>query len=183
MLVTADDELAALALSERNQGRGALGAWLDHERLGFNYRMDEMSAALGASQFRRLDSILAKREAVARMYDRRLKGVDGVETPRVEPHARMSWFVYVVTLPDDVARDAVIAALARNGIPARAYFTPVHLQPYVRAACGSAEGQLPVTEAVARRTLALPFHNRITADEIDLVASELERAIASVRGN
>lgn len=176
VVVTADPELASLCRSLRNQGRGEMGAWLEHERLGYNYRMTEMSAALGVSQLSRIDVLLAKRERVARMYTERLSGLDFVRPPAVRPHVRMSWFVYVVTLGAGLHRDRVMAALADQGIPSRGYFSPVHLQPYVRAQLGTREGTLPVTEEAARRTVALPFHGNMTVDEVDTVVEALKRA-------
>ena len=162
----------------RNQGRGEMGAWLEHERLGFNYRLDEMSAALGVSQFRRLESFLAKREQVAGWYTERLAGRDWVRPPVVKPYVRMSWFVYVVTLAEGVDRDGVVRALEEEGVPCRGYFSPIHLQPYVRERYGTGEGELPVTESVARRTIALPFHNNLRLDEVEFVVDALERAVA-----
>lgn len=176
VIVTDNQEIARLCRSLRNQGRGEMGAWLEHERLGYNYRMTEMSAALGVSQLSRIDVLLAKRERVARMYTERLSGLDFVRPPAVRPHVRMSWFVYVVTLGAGLHRDRVMAALADQGIPSRGYFSPVHLQPYVRAQLGTREGTLPVTEEAARRTVALPFHGNMTVDEVDTVVEALKRA-------
>jgi perosamine synthetase len=176
MIVTDDDEIARLCRSMRNQGRGAMGAWLAHERLGYNYRMDELSAALGMSQFRRLETFLEKRAAVAKLYTERLQALDGVRPPVVKPHARMSWFVYVVTLAEGRNRDAVIEALAAQGIPARGYFAPIHTQPYIRARFGDLAGTLPVTEAIASRTLALPFHNHLSQADVEALVEALERA-------
>jgi len=177
-IVTDDDELANLFRSLRNQGRGRMGSWLHHERLGFNYRMDELSAALGVSQIRRLDDFLAKRAAVAAMYTERIATIDGVRPPVVRPDVTMSWFVYVVLLPEGTDRAHVIDALEADGIPSRAYFEPLHLQPYIRERYGTGEGMLPVTEAVAARTLALPFHNRLTSDQVDRVVEALGRALS-----
>jgi dTDP-4-amino-4,6-dideoxygalactose transaminase len=179
MVVTDDASLAAICRSLRNQGRGEMGTWLEHERLGFNYRMDELSAALGVSQIRRLKAFLAKRAEVARMYTERLASLDWVRPPVVRAGVSMSWFVYVVTLSADVDRGAVVDALASEGIPSRAYFPPLHLQPYVRERFGTREGMLPVTEDVARRTLALPFHNNLTEPEVDRVVEGLTRAVNS----
>lgn len=178
IVVTSDEEIARLCRSMRNQGRGEMGAWLEHERLGFNYRLDEMSAALGVSQFRRLESFLAKREQVAGWYTERLAGRDWVRPPVVKPYVRMSWFVYVVTLAEGVDRDGVVRALEEEGVPCRGYFSPIHLQPYVRERYGTGEGELPVTESVARRTIALPFHNNLRLDEVEFVVDALERAVA-----
>lgn len=182
VIVTNDDSIAKLARSLRNQGRGEMGAWLEHERLGYNYRMDEMSAALGVSQLRRIEEFLAKRERVARWYTERLKNIPGVRPPVVKPHVRMSWFVYVVTLDEGLDREPVMRAMEEQGIPTRGYFSPVHLQPYMRERFGYRGGELPVTESVARRTIALPFHNNLTLEEVEMVVDALRRAIEQVDG-
>lgn len=177
VVVTNNPAIARLCRSLRNQGRGEMGAWLEHERLGYNYRMTEMSAALGVSQLKRLETLLAKRERVARIYTERLKGLEFLRPPVVRPYVRMSWFVYVVTLAEGLERDPVMEAMAREGIPTRGYFSPVHLQPYIREMLGTKEGMLPVTESVARRTIALPFHGNLSAAEIDLVVQTLAECV------
>jgi perosamine synthetase len=177
MLVTDRDDIARSARMLRNQGRGAMGAWLEHEVLGYNYRMDEMSAALGASQFHRLDSILERRAAVASLYTELLREVPGVRTPVMREYATVSWFVYVVMVDDGVDRDAVMERLADAGVPTRAYFSPIHRQPYLAGLPVASTPDLPVTDAVARRTLALPFHTRMSQDEVERVVVALDRAI------
>jgi len=177
IIVTSDEEIARLCRSMRNQGRGEMGAWLYHERLGFNYRMDEMSAALGVSQLKRIETFLAKREQVARWYGERLAGLDWVRPPLVKSYVKMSWFVYVVTLAEGIERDAVMRSLEEQGIPTRGYFSPIHLQPYIRERFGIRERELLVTESVARRTIALPFHNHLSEAEVDLVVGALENAV------
>jgi len=177
MLVTDDPRIASLARSLRNQGRGEMGAWLDHDRLGYNYRMDEMSAALGASQMARLELFLTKRENVACLYTERLEAVGRVRAPIVRPQVRMSWFVYVVTLESDLDRNAIMLEVESHGIPVRGYFSPMHLQPYVRQLLDVDTECLPVTEDIARRTIALPFHNNLTLDEIDRVVNTLREVL------
>jgi len=181
VIVTNDDRLADLCASLSNQGREG-GPWLSHARLGYNYRLDEMSAALGCSQMKRLESHLAKRAQVAQMYAARLSGVGGVRTPIVRPCVRMSWFVYVVTLDEGVDGAAVIAGMERRGVPARVYFTPMHTQPYLKGLPGAAGRDLPVTESIAGRTIALPFHNNLSQLEIELVVTALEESLAEVVG-
>ena len=185
MVVTADADLAALCRSWRNQGRGQMGSWLVHEYLGYNYRMDEMSAALGCSQMRRLDSIREKREAVAQMYTERLRGIGWLRPPVVRPEVRMSWFVYVVTLGKEIDRDKVIEHMTTKGLPVRSYFPPVHSQPYFRDLAAQRRisgqwdwgpGSLPVTEEAGARALALPFHSNLTAEEVELVVESLGEA-------
>lgn len=181
MVVTDDDSIARLCRSQRNQGRAEMGSWLEHERLGWNYRLDELSAALGVSQLRRIESFLAKRELVARRYTERLKGLSWVRAPEVKEHVRMSWFVYVVTLAEDVERSSVMRFMEARGIPSRAYFSPLHLQPYLRDRGQLFAGSLPVTESVGRRTLALPFHNDLTDGAVSRVVDCLAEAVASAR--
>jgi perosamine synthetase len=173
IIVCDDEKMANLCRSLRNQGRGEMGAWLEHERLGYNYRLDEMSSALGASQLRRIESFLKKREQVAQSYTDKLAKFDWVRPQVVKPYARMSWFVYVVTLADGFNRDSVMQAMEGQGIPVRGYFSPVHLQPYIRERFGFIGGELPITEAIARRTLALPFHNNLSPSEIERVVAIL----------
>jgi len=181
ILVTADEKMARLARSWRNQGRAEMGAWLEHQRLGYNYRMDEMSAALGVSQLKRIESHIGKRERVARMYGERLSRFDLVRPPVVRPHVRMSWFVYVATLAEGLDRDPVMAAVEARGVPVRAYFSPIHLQPYIRDEVRLAPVTLPVTEAIARRTIALPFHNNLTAQEVERVVGALAATVEATR--
>jgi len=175
MIVTDRADLAALARSYANQGRSAMGACLEFDRMGYNYRMNEMSAALGVSQLGRIEAILARRERVARMYSERLEGMAGVTAPRPVTWGKRSWFVYVVTLDEGLDRDGVIQRMAQEGIPSRGYFSPIHTQPYIRTLYGDLAGTLPVTEALARRTLALPFHNQLTERDIERVLSVLGR--------
>ena len=177
MIVTDDEDLAILCRSLRNQGRDEMGAWLHHERLGFNYRMDELSAALVVSQIHRLSGFLAKRAAVAARYAEMLAAFDWARAPRVLPNAEMSWFVYVVTLAEGIDRDSVMARMEAEGVPARAYFSPIHLQPYIRDRIGDLRGTLPVTEAIACRTLALPFHNNLPEAHAERVVRALEKAV------
>ncbi len=186
MVVTDDDEIARLCRSMSNQGRAETGLWLSHERLGYNYRMDELSAALGVAQMSRIEEIIAKRQRVAEMYYDRLSKVPGVRLPHIAPEVtRMSWFVYVIRVGLDeptprrqsAVRDHVMRRLQDAGIGCRPYFTPIHLQPFYRAEFGFKEGDFPVTELAGRTSIAIPFHNHLTAEEIDCVASVLESSL------
>jgi perosamine synthetase len=154
-----------------------MGAWLEHDRLGYNYRLDEMSAALGASQLRRIEEFLTRRERVARCYSERLARFDWVRTPVVKPDVRMSWFVYVVTLAAGLDRDLVMRQMEARGVPVRGYFSPVHVQPYIRARFGYVGGELPLTESIARRTIALPFHNKLNDAEVEEVVATLAEVV------
>lgn len=163
----------------RNQGREASDNWLDQVEPGYNYRLSELACALGRIQLRRVDEILVLRRQVAERYDALLVGIPGLERPPLLlPCRELSWFVYVVRLPDGADRDRVQAALARRGIATGRYFAPIHMQPVWRALNGQDAGHFPLTESIARRTLALPFFNRITADQQQEVADALREAIA-----
>lgn len=178
VLVTDCPDIAKQTRSLRNQGRGEMGSWLVHARLGFNYRMDEMSAALGLSQFARIETFLSKRAKVAQMYGERLSRSEFVRAPVPKPHVRQSWFVYVITLQEHIDRQQVVNTMRDLGIPTRCYFPPVHLQAYLRTQFGFRGGELPHTEAIAQRTLALPFYNNLSEQQIDRVVDALFQAIS-----
>jgi perosamine synthetase len=175
-VASADDWNLLKSLS--NQGRSDSGDWLTHDRLGFNYRLDDVSAALGIGQLERLDVLLAARADVAARYDRLLAGVDGVETPLAddEDHVR-SWFVYVVRLARDVDRNGIIARLAADGVASKPYLPSIHLQPYYRERFGYREGLCPIAEDASARSLALPFHARLPVEDQQRVVEALARAL------
>jgi perosamine synthetase len=179
-VVTDDARIADLCRSMADQGRGAEGAWLHHVRLGYNYRLDEMSAALGLSQLRRLDEIVAARARVAAWYFDALSGVNEVVLPKVADNVGMSWFVFVIRLDERFSRadrDRVLARLRDCGIGCRDYFTPIHLQPYIREALGTHEGQFAVTERVCDRTIALPFYPQMTQQDVHQVGDALRSSL------
>jgi perosamine synthetase len=179
MIVPSGPETAARLRSERNQGRAADMGWLEHEGLGFNYRLSDLAAALGVAQVEKLDSLLERRAAVAALYEQRLTGLEGVEVPiAARGQERRSWFVYVVRLADEVDRDAIIATLAQNGIASKAYLPCIHLFPQLRE-LGYREGQFPVAEAAAAHSLALPFFPAMSEAQVDRVCQELATAIRS----
>jgi perosamine synthetase len=164
--------------SLRNQGRATCGEWLDLVETGYNYRLSELACALGRVQLSRIEEILALRRAAAERYDALLREIPSLERPPLTlPGRVISWFVYVVRLPELIDRDQVQAALARRGIQTGRYFAPIHRQPAWRAHSGVEALPLPITESIARRTLALPFFNRITPDQQDEVAAALREAL------
>lgn len=177
IVTTDDDEVHAAILSLRNQGRADAGQWLAHDRLGWNYRMDDLSAAVGLAQVERLDGILARRAEVADRYSALLARVDGVELPVEVPGDTRSWFVYTVLLDPAVDRDAVIGLLAERGIASKPYLPAIHLQPLYRD-LGHRPGELPACEAVSARCLALPFFGALTAEQQERVAAELADVLA-----
>ncbi len=178
IIVTDNEELTKLARSMRSQGRGESGEWLNHERLGYNFRMDELSAALGCSQMQRIEEISNKRAKVAGMYGEKLAEVVEVEVPYIAPYvSRVSWFVYVIRLDKDINRDIVIEYLNQEGVQCKPYFTPIHLQPFYRKMFGYKKGDFPVTEDVAGRIIALPFFNNLKEEQIDYVVEKLKEGI------
>ena len=174
MIVTNRADWAELFRSLRNQGRDVFDAWLNHTRLGYNYRLDELSAALGLAQAARLDHLLAKRAQVAAWYAQRLANLELIEQPTVATTTtRMSWFVYVVRIQPPLDRDKLLRRLAEHGIPSRPYFTPIHLQPFYRQRFGFAPGDFPVTEQLGATSLALPFSSVMTEQQVDYVCHHL----------
>jgi perosamine synthetase len=178
MIVTDNEEWASLFRSLRNQGRDIFDAWLNHTRLGYNYRLDEMSAALGLVQMQRIEELLAKRDQVARWYNERLVDVQLVERPYIAPIiTRMSWFVYVVRVKPPADRNEIMRKLAEAGIPSRPYFTPIHLQPFYCQRFGYQLGDFPVTEYLGSVSLALPFSGVMTEEQVDYVCQMLRLAL------
>jgi perosamine synthetase len=178
MVTTHSEEEWRLLRSLRNQGRGDSGGWLEHVRLGFNYRIDDIRAALGIGQLEKLDEILALRAGVAARYDELLRGIDGVEVPLAnDADHKRSWFVYVVKLPDNATRERVIEHFEREHIGYNRYLPSIHLQPYMRERYGFREGMCPVSEDISSRTLALPFFTALEAGAQARVAEELAAAL------
>jgi perosamine synthetase len=177
-----DAATAARLRSERNQGRAVDMGWLDHDRLGFNYRLSDVAAAIGVAQVEKLDSILARRAAVAALYAEGLAGLEGVTTPIPSRGAETrSWFVYPVRLAPGIDRDAAIARLAERGVASKAYLPCIHLFPHLRE-LGYQEGQFPVAEAASRESLALPFFTAMSEGQVARVCEELAAAVGQPRG-
>jgi len=178
VIVTDDDQAADFMRALRNQGRAVGDTWLQHTYLGYNYRLDEMSAALGTAQMARLDELLNKREQVAAWYTERLAEMPEVETPSVEPFTtRMSWFVYVALFDKSVDRDGLANALEARGVPVRPYFAPIHLQPYMIKRFGYRPGDFPVTEDLGSRGLALPFSGVMSEAQVEHVCQTLRAVL------
>ena len=180
MIVTDNAEWANLFRSLSNQGRDVFDAWLNHTRLGYNYRLDEMSAVLGLVQIQRIEELLAKRERVAGWYNERLADLELIERPYIAPTTtRMSWFVYVVRIKPPAGRDEVLRRLTEVSIPSRPYFTPIHLQPFYREKFGYRRGDFPITEHLGDVSLALPFSSVMPEDQVDQVCDRLQAAVAA----
>lgn len=191
MLVLPDHAAAEAARSERNQGRAPDMRVMDHERIGFNYRLTDIQAALGVAQLERLDALMKAREELAQIYEEGLSALGAADPATGDPDglllpaadvgaARRSWFVYVVQLPSGAEREAVIATLASEGIDARPYLPCIHLQRPFRERFGFKGGEFPVAEAFSRRAIALPFYPELGAERAERVIAALGRALTTV---
>jgi dTDP-4-amino-4,6-dideoxygalactose transaminase len=179
LIITNDDQAAALMRALRNQGRAPGDTWLSHTHLGYNYRLDELSAALGLAQMARIEELLSKREIVAGWYAEGLADMPGIEIPVVVPETtRMSWFVYVIRLAGEIERAGLAKRLEARGVPVRPYFLPIHLQPYMRERFGYIPGDYPVTEDLGERGVAIPFSGVMTREQVDYVCDVLRQEIA-----
>jgi perosamine synthetase len=178
MIVPPDAATAARLRSERNQGRAEDMGWLDHDHLGFNYRLSDLAAALGVAQLEKLDAMLASRARVASLYDEGLAGVEGLRRSIAGRGAELrSWFVYTVQLPEGVDRDATVARLAELGVASKAYLPCVHLFPHLRE-LGYRQGQFPVAEAASACSLALPFFPAMSESQVARVCEALAESIS-----
>jgi perosamine synthetase len=179
MILTDDDRFADACRALRNQGREGM-AWLAHQRLGYNYRLSEINAALGVAQLQRLEELLEDRRRVAIQYIDRLMTSRYLILPTIPEDALMSWFVFVVRLCDlfePADRDQIIKELRAEGIGCSNYFPPIHLQPYIAAQFAHKPGDYPVCEHIANRTLALPFFGKLTSAQINRVCETLDAVL------
>jgi perosamine synthetase len=181
-VVCPDEAVKERIDSERNQGRAPDMGWLDHDRLGFNYRLDDLSCALGVAQLERLDEMLAARARVAALYSDALGGVEDLALPCTDAGGdRRSWFVYVVQLPREVDRDEAVVAMRERGVDTKPYLPAIHLMSFYRERFGHREGEFPVCEDVARRSLALPFFPELSDGQVEQVVEALDDVIARAR--
>ncbi|OGZ71734.1 MAG: polysaccharide biosynthesis protein [Candidatus Staskawiczbacteria bacterium RIFCSPLOWO2_01_FULL_33_9] len=185
MILTNNKKIADLCKSMANQGRKLEnGKWLEHIMLGYNYRLDEMSCALGIAQIERIKEILSKRKKVAALYNKKLKNIKELEIPYISKESSLSWFVYVVKLSENLAnkkRNDIIKEMAKRGIASSNYFQTIHLQPFYKKEFLYKEGDFPVAENISKRTLALPFFSNLTEQEIDFVAKNLKDIIEKIK--
>lgn len=182
MIVTNDSEIADICRSMANQGREAKdGKWLEHVRLGYNYRMSDINAALGVAQLSRIGEILGKRNKVAERYNELLKDKPEFSVLyRGSNKDKRSWFVYVVTLSKDYSRqdrDLIIEKMGQNGVQCSNYFQCIHLQPFYKNNYGYKEGSFPIAESISGRTIALPFFNNIKEEEMEYIVDTLQNAV------
>jgi perosamine synthetase len=180
MILTDDDNLADMCESLRNQGRGKGGGWLGHERLGYNFRLSDINCALGIIQLSRIEEIKTKRKQVANWYQEMLADDSRLIVPTEPDDCDISWFVFVIRLSQDFTinqRDEVLSAMNNRGIQVSNYFPPVHLQPFIAEQFGYKLGDFPTTESVSERTIALPFYNNLSRDEVAIVCKNLKEVL------
>jgi len=181
MIVTNNEKIASLCKSLRNQGRAESGEWLLHERLGYNYRLSEINCALGLAQLERIEELITKRAEIAELYNTKLQDLDEIRiATAVKGIEKISWFVYVVQLSNTYSRedrDVILSGLRKAGIGCNNYFSPIHLQPFYQQMFGFKEGDFPVTEHVAARTIALPFYNNLKEEQIKFVTETLKKLL------
>jgi len=183
MILTDRDSLADICISLRNQGRAKAAGWLAHERLGFNYRLSDINCALGLTQLKRINQIKAKRKQVAKWYQRALADEHRLIVPEESENCDLSWFVFVVSLKENFnfqQRNNLLEQMTAQGIQVSNYFPPIHLQPFIAEKYGCKKGDFPVTEAVSERTIALPFHNNLTKEEVDTVCKALKNCLDKI---
>jgi perosamine synthetase len=179
MVLIGDKTMKDRIDSERNQGRAPDMGWLDHENLGYNYRLSDVAAAIGVAQVEKLDEMLEDRARVAAWYTELISELDGVMPPAVDTgQAKRSWFVYVVQLPEGVDRDEVIGRLKSDGVSSKPYMPVIHLQPFYREKFGYAPGDFPIAEDVAARSLALPFYPSMKREEVERAVETLQRTLS-----
>jgi len=180
MILTDDDNLADICVSLRNQGRAKNGAWLNHERLGYNFRLSDINCALGIVQLSRIEQIKAKRRQVAKWYQEMLADDDRLIVPEEPDDCDISWFVFVVRLAEGFTRrqrDSILEAMREQNIQVSNYFSPVHLQPFMVERYGYKKGDFPAAESVSGSTIALPFYNNLTQDEAAIVCRTLKEIL------
>ena len=183
MVTTDNEDIYRLCKSMRNQGRGDDGDWLQHKRLGHNYRISEINCALGIAQLERIDELIQKRNNVFRLYSNCLADINGLTLPDYEINQEISWWVYVVLLGDQFSRgqrDKIIKELALRGIQCSNYFTPIHLQPFYKKRFGYSNGSYPICEHISERTLALPFFNQLDEKQVRFIAENLKIVMGEV---
>ena len=185
VILTDSKKIYDLCRSMANQGRRVSdGKWLEHVMLGYNYRLDEMSCAMGIAQMERIKEIIKKRARVAGLYNKKLKNIEELEIPYIKSGNKLSWFVYVVKLNESFAgkkRNLIIREMAKRGIQCSNYFQTIHLQPFYKKEFLYKEGTFPIAENISKRTLALPFFNNLSEKEINFVVKNLKEIIENLK--
>ena len=179
MIVTNDEKIAKLCRSMRNQGRGESMQWLTHDRLGYNYRLSDLQAALGVSQLDKLPFLLSERKRVAELYLSGLTTIPEVKLPRISPGNIHTWFVFPIQVPIN-KRDKLIEYLKKNKIQSKAYFDPsIHLQEFYKKEFGYKEGDFPVAEKLSKKTLILPLYPGLSGDDVFFICKVINAFFSS----
>lgn len=176
MIVTANKKLIDLCKSLRNQGRDENDNWLRHKRMGYNYRLSDLHAALGISQLNKLEFFIKKRSQIASQYTKLLTDIPGIITPKTAENRSHSWFVYVVRVLNN-KRDYLMQKLAKSGIQTRSYFPVIHLQPYYKNMFQTKIGSFPIAEQISKETLALPFYVGLKLSDIKYIVSKIKNLL------
>jgi len=179
MILTDDEKLADICQSLRNQGRGKGGGWLAHDRVGYNFRMCDINAAMGVSQIDRIEQFIEKRQKAAAMYQEMLADEDRIVVPKAPADCRMSWFVFVIRFREKYVpkRNAILKAMLDEGIQVSNYFPSVTLQPFMVEKFGYKDGDFPITDSICKCTMSLPFYNNLKKDDIALVCKTLKKCL------
>lgn len=180
MITTNDEEIYKLCTSLRNQGRDSM-SWLVHERLGYNYRLNEIGCVLGIEQLKKLSSIISMREKIAQRYNVLLKNGEDIIIPYISPENISSWFVYVIKVKENINRNKLMELLKAEGIASKEYLPAIHLQPFYKKKYGFKEGDCPICEKVSSSTLALPFYTGMSLDDVDYVCGKLGEVIKKIK--
>jgi len=181
IVVTDDLHIAKLIISMRNHGRSDMvSIGMAHERLGYNYRLDEMSAAMGLAQMERFNEMSQKRKRVAENYHLKLQDIEEIELPYEANYARVNWWVYVIRVKKQSIRDSLMQFLRNSGIGVRPYFPPIHLLPHYQKTYGYKEGDFPITEDLAKRTIGIPYHNNLTEEEMNYVVEKIKEGLSKI---
>ncbi len=177
VIVTDNEKIYRLCRSYRNQGRSENEEWLGHVRIGYNYRMDEMSAALGYVQAKKLPKMIRQRQKVAETYNKKLGKISGVITPYTAPYNTNTWFVYTIRVEEGINRDKAMDYLNKHGVASKPYFPSLHLQPVYREMFNYKEGDFPVSEGISKSILALPFFIGLTESQINYIVENVGEAV------
>lgn len=181
MIVTNNEKAGILCKSYRNQGRSDNKQWLTHPRIGYNYRMDEINAAIGIEQIKKLPGFIKKRRALAKLYIEQLNDIDGITLPKIKEGNEHSWFVFPIIV-NERARNELISKLNSIGVQSKAYFDPcIHLQPFYREKYGYNEGDFPVAEKLSKTIVILPFYEQMKEEHIHIVVNSLKTALRRLK--
>jgi len=183
IILTDSADIADLCSSLRNQGRAKKSSWLGHQRLGYNFRLSDINCALGIAQLQRIEEIIQKRKQVAKWYQQALASEKRIILPAEPANCSISWFVFVIRLTEDFSRshrDKILHLMNEHNIQVSNYFPPVHLQPFMAEKFGFKNGDFPVTEKVAQRTIALPFHNNLTPEQVNIVSGARKKSLDKI---